>query len=58
VVIFTIGIGDALDSDALQEMASQPAYFFVAPDAEDLGAIYKRIAVDVPCEPSRFWGKR
>jgi hypothetical protein len=34
--IFTIGLGDDLDLEALAAMASKPEYFYRAPDAEDL----------------------
>ncbi len=58
VVVFTIGVGEDLDAAALSAIASQPAYFFRAPDAEALEAIYRTIAVTVPCPASAFWGKR
>lgn len=57
-VIHTIGLGDTLDFDALEAMASRPDHFHRAPDGEDLAAIYARIAVDIPCPPSRYWGRR
>ena len=58
VVIFTIGLGNQLDFDALEAMASERVFFYRAPDAEDLAAIYEQIAVEIPCPPSRFWGRR
>jgi hypothetical protein len=39
-------------------MASSPEDFYEAPDAEGLVAIYERIAVEIPCPASRFWGRR
>jgi Mg-chelatase subunit ChlD len=58
VVIHTIGLGDTLDFDALEAMASEPDDFHRAPDGEDLAAIYEQIAVEIPCPPSRWWGRR
>jgi len=59
VVIHTIGLGDTLDFDALEAMATEPGDFFHrAPDGEDLAAIYEQIAVEIPCPPSRYWGRR
>ena len=58
VVIHTIGLGDTLDFEALEAMASEPDDFHRAPDAEDLAAIYAQIAVEIPCPPSRYWGRR
>ena len=58
VIIHTIGLGDTLDFDALEAIASEPAYFHRAPGAEDLAAIYQHIAVEIPCPPSRYWGRR
>lgn len=57
-MVYTIGLGDDLDLEALEAMASRPSFFFRAPDAEDLAAIYASIAVDVPCPAARFWGGR
>jgi len=58
VVVFTIGLGDDLDTEALRRMASQPGYFFVAPDAEALAGIYRGIAVAIPCPADAFWARR
>ncbi|MCE7938592.1 MAG: VWA domain-containing protein [Chloroflexi bacterium CFX6] len=58
IVVYTIGLGDDIESDALAAMASRPSFFFRAPDAEDLAALYASIAVDVPCPAARFWGRR
>jgi Mg-chelatase subunit ChlD len=58
VTIFTIGLGEELDLDALSAIASKPAYFYSAPDGEDLEAIYKAIAVAIPCPADTFWGRR
>lgn len=58
VVVFTIGLGEDLDLAALEEMASERGYFYRAPDAEDLAAIYAAIAVTIPCPADAFWGRR
>jgi hypothetical protein len=58
VTVFTIGLGSELERDALRSMASRPRDFYEAPDGEDLAAIYAQIAVEIPCPPSRWWGRR
>jgi hypothetical protein len=58
VKVFTIGLGEDLDSDALEVMASQPGYFYRAPDAEDVKAIHAAIAIEIPCPAPRTWGRR
>ena len=58
VTVFTIGLGDDLERDALRAMASRPKAFYEAPDAEDLAAIYAQIAVEIPCPARRYWGRR
>lgn len=58
VLIFTIGLGAELDVDALRQIASRPDYFFMTPDADELAAIYRAIAVSIPCPPSAYWGGR
>jgi Mg-chelatase subunit ChlD len=58
VVLFTIGLGNDLDTEALRGMASRPEYFYVAPDAEALVGIYRSIAVAIPCPSGTFWGRR
>ena len=56
--IYTIGLGADLDEAALMEMASGPDTYFHAPSAEELAAIYRQIAVDIPCPAGAFWGRR
>ena len=51
-------LGSDLDRDALARMASGADRFYLAPDAEDLAAIYRRIAVTLPCPAGAFWGRR
>jgi Mg-chelatase subunit ChlD len=60
VTIFTIGLGkdDELNASELREMASKPEYFYLAPDGEDLLAIYREIAAEIPCPSDAFWGGR
>jgi hypothetical protein len=58
VLLFTVGLGDDLDTDALRRMASRPDYSYVAPDAEALAGIYRGIAVAIPCPADAFWGRR
>ena len=53
--IFTIGLGDEVERDALAEMASAEDGFFHAPDGEDLLAIYAHIATAIPCPPGTYW---
>jgi len=55
VTVFTIGLGAELDEDALRAIASRPEYNYRAPDAADLEAIYRRIAVTIPCPGQTFW---
>jgi Mg-chelatase subunit ChlD len=56
--LFMIGLGADVEQDALRRMASSTSDYFSAPDGEDLLAIYKAIAVAIPCPPEAFWGRR
>jgi Mg-chelatase subunit ChlD len=58
VVVYTIGLGTALDFLVLEQIASEPAQFYRAPDAEQLADIYRQIAVEIPCPAGRFWPRR
>lgn len=60
ITMFTIALGQAatLDVVDLRAMASRPDYFYLAPDGEDLAAIYQTIAVTIPCPAEDFWGGR
>ncbi len=60
IAVFTIGLGteENIDVDALRRMASQPAYYYHAPDGEDLLGIYTAIAIAIPCNPESFWARR
>ncbi len=56
VRLFTIGLGDDVEADALARMASAPGDYHFAPDGEDLVAIYRAIAgAFEPCPPSMWW---
>jgi hypothetical protein len=58
ITIFTIGLGDDLETVALQAIASSPSYYFHAPDAADLAGIYERVASSIPCPARAYWGRR
>lgn len=58
VFVFTVGLGDTLDVDALGQIASRPAWFYTAPDAEALTDIFRAIAGTIPCPAAVFWGGR
>lgn len=52
IVMFTVGLGSDLDTNALRAIASRPEWFYTAPSAEDLEGIYRGIAVEIPCPSS------
>jgi hypothetical protein len=56
--IYAVGLGADLDEAALREIASDPAAYHHAPTAAELVAIYRAIAVDIPCPATAFWGGR
>jgi Mg-chelatase subunit ChlD len=58
VSFFTIGLGDDLDDWALAAVASRATYYYRAPDAEALAAIYAAITVEIPCPAEGYWGRR
>ena len=58
ITVFTIGLGEDLDFDALRDMASTPDAFYHSPTAQDLAAIYEGIPGRIPCPPETFWGGR
>jgi Mg-chelatase subunit ChlD len=47
--IFTIGLGADADAALLVEVAGAGARYYAAPGAGDLAAIYRAIAVTIPC---------
>lgn len=58
VTLFTIGLGDDIDAEALEVMASTPSGFLRAPDAEELADVYREVARGIPCPASAWWGGR
>ena len=58
ITLYTVGLGDECETEALREMASRPECFHYAPDGEDLSAIYAELAAWIPCSPDQFWGRR
>ena len=57
-VVFTVGVGNDLDTEALAMMASRLDYFHVTADGEGLAAILAAIAETIPCPSDAFWGGR
>jgi len=55
--VFTIGVGDQVEEEALRAMATGPGDFFSAPDASALADIYRRVAFSLPCR-TNGWGGR
>jgi Ca-activated chloride channel family protein len=55
VIIFTIGLGEDLDRDALRSMAGDTGEFYETPDGRQLDGIYERIAVLIPCPGVGYW---
>ncbi len=51
ILVFTIGLGQAVDQVLMRDIASQPAWYFFAPDTSQLEAIYGQIAYSIPCKP-------
>jgi len=58
VRIYAIGLGDDLDDAALRELASSPTAYLHAPSPQELVAIYRGIAVEIPCPAVLFWSRR
>ncbi len=51
LLVFTIGLGEDVDRELLESIASRPEWCFLAPDANELAAIYRQIAYEIPCRP-------
>jgi len=49
LLVFTIGLGADVDAALLEAVASRSDWYYPAPDARDLAAIYGRIAYAIPC---------
>lgn len=58
ITVFTIGLGYELDEAGLIAMASSREHYLWTPDAEELTAIYRRVAERLPCPAEQFWGRR
>lgn len=58
VRIYAIGLGGDVDEAYLLDLAGHPGRSYLAPSARDLAAIYREIAVNLPCPAERFWGRR
>ena len=56
--VFTIGLGNQVEVQALRSMATSAADYFSATDQSVLARIYERIAFAIPCPADRFWGHR
>jgi Mg-chelatase subunit ChlD len=50
ILMVTVGLGMDVDHAMLTTLASDPTLFFHAPNAEDLNAIYVKIASLIPCK--------
>lgn len=53
LVVFAIGLGADADPVLLRAVAGDDARYHAAAEAEDLDAIYRRLARDVPCPSGR-----
>jgi Mg-chelatase subunit ChlD len=56
--IFSIGLGEDAELDALRAIAGNDETFFHAPDGEDLKQIYQGIERAIPCPIEHYWGRR
>jgi Ca-activated chloride channel family protein len=55
IKLFTVGLGSDADGALLRAMASVPEWYYVAPSADDLMAIYAGLPEYVPCGPGSYW---
>ena len=53
--LYTVGLGADLDRDLLRQVASGPSYYLEAPSGDDLGALYRSLAVNVGCPGGAMW---
>jgi sugar lactone lactonase YvrE/uncharacterized protein YegL len=51
MLVFTIGLGQAVDQQLMRDVATIPEWYFFAPDTSDLAGIYGQIAYAIPCKP-------
>jgi len=47
IAIFTVGVGNDVNQDELEKIASKPEYFFFATDFNDLGDILEKLLVTI-----------
>ena len=58
ITVFTIGLGEDLEAEALQRIASRAGFFMRAPTPGELERAYAEVARSLPCPPSASWGRR
>lgn len=58
VVLYAVGLGGDVDRPFLERITGDPDRARVAPSPDDLAAVYRQVAGEVPCPPSAFWGGR
>lgn len=58
VSVFTVGLGEDMDTETLIAIASRPEYFHGAADADDLAAILAEVSRTLPCPLDAFWSRR
>jgi len=58
ITLYTVGLGEDVEFEALRRMATRTENFHWAPDGEDLGPIYEEIAREVPCPRRAYWPYR
>jgi Mg-chelatase subunit ChlD len=55
--LYTVGLGADVNPALLRDLAGQPDRYFAAPKAEELSALYQRLASVIPCPGGRHdWG--
>lgn len=55
VRLYTVGLGDEVEADALRAMASAPSLYRAAPDGDDLSAVYADVTEEIACGADPFW---
>ncbi len=58
ITIFTVGLGEELDRDALVEIASRPELCTLLPTAADLIQVFRSLGRNLSCPPWTYWGGR
>ena len=49
-LVYSIGLGQDVDTTLLRSIARAPERVLLAPDAEDLAQVYEQIARTLPCD--------